>query len=691
MVYEAKQISLDRRVALKVLPFAAVLDRKQIARFYNEAQAAAHLNHPNIVPVYSVGCDRGVHYYAMQFIEGQPLDLAIRQLRKLTQTAPAHAAADAPTQSHAQAETANLESSAWKSFTSPASLKSGEYFRTVARLGCQAAEALDYAHQCGIVHRDVKPSNLLLDDQGKIWITDFGLARFHIDGSLTASGDVMGTIRYMSPEQVSGKSNLVDQRTDVYSLGITLYELATLREAFEGSDRQAFLRWISDQEPAPPRQVNPAIPVDLETILLKAIAKAPHDRYTTAKDLADDLAHFIEGKPVLARRAGLGDRAAKWARRHKTLVGAIMVLLAVVLVGSLASTLLISAEHAKTKSCIDLAETNLRRAESHFHQLREVVDRFGADYADRLKDLPGAEPLRRDLLLDTLNYYQGFIQYAGEDPTLQADLAVTYAKQAAVSEQLEDKPKALAAYRQAAKTFQDLAARHPLDSKYRADLALCHNNIGLLLNATGKPTEAEEAYRRALEIQKQLAAENPDSARFQSDLALTYGNLGLLASSVNRLSAAEEAYSDAIRIQEQLLKSFPDNPDHLHNLAISYNNLSFLQVKTDPVKAELSARQARSIQEKLVQANPANPAYQSDLALSYNNLGALESHNDRLDKAEQSYRQAIAIQEQLVRKSPAVIRFRCDLAVSHNNLGRVYNRLGQLDRAAAHSKMPKPL
>ena len=315
VVYEAKQISLDRKVALKVLPFAAVLDRKQIARFYNEAQAAAHLNHPNIVPVYSVGCERGVHYYAMQYIEGQALDVAIRQLRNLADTLPQHVSSSVPTESRAQAETAGLGSSTWKSFSNAASLKSSNYFRTVAKLGIEAAEALDHAHQCGIVHRDIKPSNLLLDDQGKLWITDFGLARFHTDGSLTATGDVMGTIRYMSPEQVAGKSGLIDQHTDIYSLSITLYELVTLREAFEGSDRQAFLRWISDEEPRLPRQVNPAIPVDLETILLKAISKSPQDRYTTAKEMADDLRHFLEGEPILARRASVADRATKWARR----------------------------------------------------------------------------------------------------------------------------------------------------------------------------------------------------------------------------------------------------------------------------------------------------------------------------------------------------------------------------------------
>ncbi len=366
VVYEARQISLDRRVALKVLPFAAVLDQKQIARFYNEAQAAAHLQHPNIVPVFFVGCERGVHYYAMQYVEGQSLDLAIRQLRSMAQAGPKRAPPGNPTEPDARAETASPNASLWRQFSTSASLKGGDYFRTVATLGVEAAEALDYAHQCGVIHRDVKPSNLLLDERGKVWITDFGLARFHANDHLTATGDVMGTVRYMSPEQVSGKSGVVDERTDVYSLGVTLYELTTLEEAFDGASRQEFFRQILQEEPRTPRQINPAIPVDLETILLKAIAKSPQDRYPTAKELAEDLKHFLEGRPILARRASLADRAAKWARRHKTLVGAAAAMLLVVLVGSVVSSLLIASEHAKTKAALAQAEANLQQAESIF-------------------------------------------------------------------------------------------------------------------------------------------------------------------------------------------------------------------------------------------------------------------------------------------------------------------------------------
>jgi tetratricopeptide (TPR) repeat protein/serine/threonine protein kinase len=329
VVYEATQISLGRRVALKVLPFAAAMDPKQLQRFKNEAQAAALLHHTNIVPVFAVGCERGVHYYAMQYIKGEPLDRVIQNLRR-QQRAPSNAfqeeqtnpptAAYSPTPPASASPSTETSQPIQAALSTERSITSREFFQSVARLGIQAAEGLDHAHQQGILHRDIKPANLLLDVRDNLWIADFGLARFQNDTRLSMTGDLVGTLRYMSPEQALAKRVVVDHRTDVYSLGVTLYELLTLEPAFRGSDREEVLRQIAFEESRPPRRLNRLIPAELETIVLKAMEKNPADRYATAQELADDLRRFLEDKPICAKRPTVLRRAAKWRRRHPAVV-----------------------------------------------------------------------------------------------------------------------------------------------------------------------------------------------------------------------------------------------------------------------------------------------------------------------------------------------------------------------------------
>ena len=356
VVYEAEQVSLNRRVALKVLPFAATLDPRQLQRFKNEAQAAAQLHHTNMVPVHYVGCERGTHFYAMQFIDGVTLAAAIADLRlqiadlKKPDKKPD---ADATRAYPAPAVEAicNLKSEICNptiiALSTERSLKSPAFFRTVAQLGIQATEALDYAHQVGIVHRDIKPANLMLETssplsfgrgvggEGKaseghlrLWVTDFGLAHIqHAEGAITMSGDLIGTLRYMSPEQALAKRVLIDHRTDISSLGATLYELLTLEPVFHGRDRQDLLRQIAFDDPRPPRKLNKAIPAELETIVMKALEKNPADRYATAQEMADDLRHYLHDEPIRARRPRMVQRVRKWGRRHNVLTAGVAVFL----------------------------------------------------------------------------------------------------------------------------------------------------------------------------------------------------------------------------------------------------------------------------------------------------------------------------------------------------------------------------
>jgi serine/threonine protein kinase len=431
VVYEAQQISLRRRVALKVLPFAAAIDPRQLQRFQNEAQAAAHLRHEGIVPVFAVGCERGVHYYAMQFVDGQSLAALIEELRRLAGNPPNRADRNEATTApyFASAESAatagQAERLAAASLSRERAAGSRWYFDWVAGLGRQAALALEHAHQTGIVHRDVKPANLLLEARGQLWVTDFGLAQFSSDAGLTMTGEMLGTLRYASPEQALARRGLVDHRSDVYSLGATLYELLTLRPIFDGRDRHEVLRQIAVEEPQPPRAVDPTIPVELETVLLKAVAKEPGDRYATAQELADDLQRFREDRPIRARRPSLLEKATKWARRHRAVVASAVAALLLTVAGLAVATVLTARAYDRERQKAQEAAEERAHAEENFRQARQAVDEFTQIAEVELAGQPHVQGVRRRLLEAALDYYVKFIDQRRDDPAAQAELVAT--------------------------------------------------------------------------------------------------------------------------------------------------------------------------------------------------------------------------------------------------------------------------
>jgi serine/threonine protein kinase len=346
-VYEAEQLSLRRRVALKVLPFAAIANEQQLRRFMNEARAAATLQHPHIVPVYSVESADNVRYYTMQYIDGPNLAEVLEELRtkqdvvcsmfdiRSPRASNPTSSFDTPpvaALSTVRDATTNQRGTDAKALPSaPATTTSEQvaarvaevfaaskasYFRTVAKWGVQLAEALAYAHANGVLHRDIKPANILLDASGQPWITDFGLARLSTEATMTMTGDLLGTLRYMAPEQALGKRAAVDHRADTYSLALTLYELLSLRPAFSGHDRQELLQQIAFEEPCGLRKVDRSIPVEMDVIIRKAASRNPGDRYDSAQELADDLQRFLAHKPILARPPRPLERALKWVRRR---------------------------------------------------------------------------------------------------------------------------------------------------------------------------------------------------------------------------------------------------------------------------------------------------------------------------------------------------------------------------------------
>ncbi len=449
VVYEAEQLSLGRRIALKVLPFALTLDPRQLQRFKNEARAAAQLHHQHIVPVYAVGSERGVHFYAMQYIEGQSLGEVIHDLQRQAKSktsAPSASAAGVANERSPRADRAattgpyvhRMEESAPETAIKPIgalatsfSANSSGFYRSAARLGIQAAEALQHAHEYGVVHRDIKPGNLMVDAHGHLWVTDFGLAQFQADAGLTQTGDLLGTLRYMSPEQAGGQRFALDHRTDIYSLGATLYELLTLHPPFEAGDRQTLLHQILNDEPYLPRTHRKSIPVELETIVLKAMAKSASDRYGSAREFADDLKRFLENEPIRARRATAAQRARKWAQRHPSVVWTAVLLCLLTAGGSLIGAELLRREQLKTQQAYQQADAayrsekqRAREAEEEYRLARGAVDGMFKLCEEELADKPFLDGLRRRLLQDYfLVYYQKLIEQRRDDPEAQAQLS----------------------------------------------------------------------------------------------------------------------------------------------------------------------------------------------------------------------------------------------------------------------------
>jgi eukaryotic-like serine/threonine-protein kinase len=432
IVYEAFQLSLGRVVALKVLPFASALNPRHLQRFKNEAQAAAQLHHTNIVPVYAVGHERGVHFYAMQLIDGQSVSALIRDLRaqagKTTgeqassmraQLPPVTTTPRPPRRSKSGQETISLVAG---SISTQRSQRNSEFFRTAARLMVQAAEALEHAHSFGVIHRDIKPANLLIDTRGNLWVTDFGLAQIMADGQLTHTGDLVGTLAYMSPEQAGGGRAPLDHRTDIYSLGATLYEMLTLEPLFGGNNRPALLHRILNDEPVPPRALDRAIPIELETIVLKAVSKNPVERYKSAQEMADDLQRFLDNKPILARRPALVDRVRKWGRRHPSIIVAGVLLLVFSIAGLIVNNYLLAEANRRTQEALKRLDKQNEANKGLFHDAREAIDFFIDLCQEELGDKPFLLGTRRMILDASLIYYKKLSDQLHEEKNAIAEL-----------------------------------------------------------------------------------------------------------------------------------------------------------------------------------------------------------------------------------------------------------------------------
>jgi serine/threonine-protein kinase len=624
-VYRAKDRRLDRLVALKVpRPGRSDLPR-EAERFLREARSTARLRHPHIVPIHDVCLEGPDCFLVSEYVPGTTLSEVLRTGRL----------------PHTRA----------------------------AEILAQVARAVAHAHRQGVIHRDLKPSNILIDADGQPRVLDFGLARpIARGGTLTEDGTILGTPAYMAPEQARSDSNAVSARSDIYALGVILYELLTGELPFRGTP-SAILYQLQDQEPIAPRRLDRRVPTDLETIALKCLEKDPHRRYAGADALADDLERWLAGQPIRARAVGPGGRIWRACCRRPQVAG-LSAALVLAFLGGLAG---ITWQWHR-------AEANLRAADRSFRQARQAVDTlYTRTYVEGLFSKPGLEPLRPEILREILRYYRDFLAERRDDPALRAELAEACYRAGNITGELGDKAGGLEALRQALPLYEILARETPPRAGSRAGLARCVHTIAILEASTGQKERAIASYTRARELFGALAQESPGQPWIRATQSAVYGNLANLLMMSGDHTGARRAYEDALAIQERLAREDPFDPGYQTNLALTYCNAAGL---FGPSEKTLALYQrALEIRTQLVRANPENAFYRRNLARSHQAIGMHLAGWKGWAEARQHLETTCDLMERTVQTDSGSTTFRGDLGQAYLNLAVALDALG--DRAGA--------
>jgi serine/threonine protein kinase len=725
VVYEAEQEALGRRVAIKVLPSTVLANPSARERFRREALAAARLHHTNIVPVFGVGeCD-GQCFYVMQLITGRGLDQIIRGAVGVPPSGgEAPAKAGTPATENAQ-PLAALSDATWPNvqrssplppYPSPRSGEGGgrEWFRTVARIGAGVADALACAHSQGILHRDIKPSNLMLDERGTVWVTDFGVAKLVEEANLTQSGDLVGTLKYMPPERFAGQS---DARGDVYSLGVTLYELLTLCSAFPDTNPHHLIHLITHDKPVPPRKLNPDIPRDLETIVLKAAARFPSHRYQTPEELAEDLHRFLDDRPILAKRAGRAEQVWRWCRRNPALAmatAAALLLMVAVTVISMVGYILTAAAKGQAEQALTAEKAQREQAEQTstlaLDALNRIYDRFAPARmvvtppesneaaGVELPPAPTLPPEAVGLLEDLLRTYEKLARAGGEFPSLQPQAAEANFRIGDICQRLGRLSDAIAAYEHAIDLYTRLLS-HFTEDLLRVKLARVYNELGRTRRTRQQLAEGTRMHERAIAILCEAAEMFAGRPECRYELARSYFLLGQHdivhapggpgpggprrsrpdrsrpPGEPGRGPPSRAGMQQAVALLERLVGEFPSVPEYLHLLACCYR-------EAPPDRGAKSSR-AVDLLRKLVKEFPRVSDYRLDLCETLAQPGPPPRRGDTRDQASRQQRleEAIALSKPLVEQYPNVPAYTAAHARYLDGLGMARYRAGEFSEA----------
>lgn len=647
VVYAARQVSLNRAVAIKMIKPGLLDHDDGVRRFRNEADAVALLDHPGIVPIYEVGDHEGQHYFSMKLIEGGSLAPQLKNYAK-----------------------------------DP---------RLVARVIAKTASAVAHAHTRGILHRDLKPANILIDHEGQPHVTDFGLAKRveELPGAeLTQTGQILGTPAYMSPEQASGRRGGISTASDVYGLGAVLYAMLTGKAPFGGDSVVETLDAVRNQPPVAPRRVNNETPHDLETITLRCLEKDPRRRYPTAQALADDLNAWLDHRPISARRVGSLERAWLWCKRRPAVAALSAATLIAIIVGTAsviavqaASNRELATEVAATKRAEERAEKQLDRA---MESIKDYYSGFSQD-AITSEQIPLA--VREQLLEKPREFYEGLTQgLAANNAATPRELRLLAAGKLSLGEIFlilgrhdEARVQTDAAIAQF-EALVEVSGADPVAS--RAGLATCYNQLSDILLGTGDTAAARAPLNKSIILSESLIEEEPNESGLRNLLAQAHSDMGNLMQAVGEVPAAQVSHEKAIAQYTILTKADPTEAAYLQGLAISYGNLGLaLNARSDWTAAQNAYGKAIETQKKLVAAHPNKASYLDSLASSYTNLGLLLHSKAKYPTARTRHQEAVEIYETLVTRHPGIPEYLDGLAGGYTNLGRAFTYTGETEAA----------
>jgi serine/threonine-protein kinase len=684
-VLVARDAELNRDVALKQIKPDHASDPDSQGRFLLEAEITGGLEHPSIVPVYGLGhYADGRPYYAMRFIRGDSLKEAIEHFHK-------H---DTPDRDPGER---SLE------------------LRDLLGRFVDVCNAIAYAHSRGVLHRDLKPGNIMLGKYGETLVVDWGLAKpldappqpeqaVHQPGegtltpasasfaSQTVMGSAVGTPQFMSPEQAAGRIDQLGPASDVYSLGATLFSLLTGAAPIADPDAATVLHKVKLGEVRSPRQVKPNVPMPLDAICRKAMALDPADRYATPRVLADDIEHWLADEPVSAWPEPWTVKARRWIGRHQLLVTSVASAILVATVSLTIATVLLNIAWDNEKAAKKLAmeerdekERQRKIADDNYRLARSAVDRYHTDVSENvLLHEPGVEPLRKKLLEAAREFYGKFIDARGDEKGLQAEMGRALFRLAQITADIDvdGQKKGIDLHQQAAKVFASLPAEEAATPEIQSELASCWHHQGRLYRLTDKPEQAEDAYKKALAIWEKLTELHPADERLQAERARSQNGLGNVFQVTTRLDHAVIMYDKALATRARLAAAHPEEAAYQRDEAVTHWDLArVLDMKTGQHTAEKEYAKALAIQERLVRKFKHITQYRDDQATVLFNIGNLRVRSGDHSNALEPYQKATKIWTDLVDTHPDVTQFNVKLGDGYAAQAQVFSALREPAKA----------